>query len=108
MNNLSSYCGLVDAKIRASDEDLPVIGSKNGNVILVSWGNDMYEMLLILFKRAKPQKIFLFSSHLQKSSQIHCPSTFSLTRKVDRQLFCAISQNDTKKKKIWDLVKSNI
>ena len=24
MNNLSSYCGLVDAKIRASDEDLPV------------------------------------------------------------------------------------
>ena len=25
MNNLSSYCGLVDAKIRASDKDLPVI-----------------------------------------------------------------------------------
>ena len=24
MNNLSSYCGLVDAKIRASDKDLPV------------------------------------------------------------------------------------
>ena len=67
---------LDDAKIRASDEDLLVIGSKNGNVILVSWGNDMYEMLLILFKRAKPQKIFLFSSHLQKSSQIHCPFYF--------------------------------
>ena len=27
MNNLSSYCGLVDAKIRASDKDLPVFGS---------------------------------------------------------------------------------
>ena len=26
MNNLSSYCGLVDAKIRASDKDLPVHG----------------------------------------------------------------------------------
>ena len=26
MNNLSSYFGLVDAKIRASDKDLPVIG----------------------------------------------------------------------------------
>ena len=26
MNNLSSYCGLVDAKIRASDKDFPVIG----------------------------------------------------------------------------------
>ena len=25
MNNLSSYCGLVDAKIRASEKDLPVI-----------------------------------------------------------------------------------
>ena len=24
INNLSSYCGLVDAKIRASDKDLPV------------------------------------------------------------------------------------
>ena len=24
MSNLSSYCGLVDAKIRASDKDLPV------------------------------------------------------------------------------------
>ena len=24
MNNLFSYCGLVDAKIRASDKDLPV------------------------------------------------------------------------------------
>ena len=27
MNNLSSYCGLVDAKIRASDKDLPVCRS---------------------------------------------------------------------------------
>jgi hypothetical protein len=25
MNNLSSYCGLVDAKKRASDKDLPVL-----------------------------------------------------------------------------------
>ena len=25
MNNLSSYYGLVDAKIRASDKDLPVL-----------------------------------------------------------------------------------
>ena len=26
MNNLSSYCGLVDANIRASDKDSPVCG----------------------------------------------------------------------------------
>ena len=25
MNSLSSYCGLVNAKIRASDKDLPVV-----------------------------------------------------------------------------------
>ena len=25
MNNLLSYCGLTDAKIRASDKDLPVL-----------------------------------------------------------------------------------
>ena len=25
MNNLLSYCGLIDEKIRASDKDLPVI-----------------------------------------------------------------------------------
>ena len=28
MNNLSSYCGLVDSKIRASDKDLPVQGQE--------------------------------------------------------------------------------
>jgi hypothetical protein len=28
MNNLLSYCGLVDAKIRASDKDLPVLVPK--------------------------------------------------------------------------------
>ena len=27
MNNLSSYCALVDAKIRASDKDLPVLST---------------------------------------------------------------------------------
>ena len=31
MNNLSSYCGLVDAKIRASDKDLPVVLPRLGN-----------------------------------------------------------------------------
>ena len=37
MNTLLSYCGLVDAKIRASDKDLPVlcncIGNCNMNLI---------------------------------------------------------------------------
>ena len=35
MNKLSSYCGLVDAKIRASDKDLPVTkGRSEMNVTL--------------------------------------------------------------------------
>ena len=36
MNNLLPYCGLIDAKIRASDEDLPVLqykcGCRNSNL----------------------------------------------------------------------------
>ena len=38
MNNLSSYCGLVEAKIRASDKDLPVqrnvAGPLNGQLLI--------------------------------------------------------------------------
>ena len=33
MNNLLSYCGLVDAKIRASDKDLPVDTVKSNGKI---------------------------------------------------------------------------
>ena len=35
MNNLSSYCGLVDAKIRASDKDLPV--HKKQGIVNITW-----------------------------------------------------------------------
>ena len=34
MNNLLSYCGLVDARISASDNDLPVLYLQN--IIIVS------------------------------------------------------------------------
>ena len=33
MDNLPSYCGLVDARIRASDKDLPVPTHKAGTAI---------------------------------------------------------------------------
>ena len=33
MNNLSSYCGLVDAKMRASDKDLPVPLGMDGYLV---------------------------------------------------------------------------
>ena len=35
MNNLSSYCGLVDAKTRVSDKDLPVMSQEKNKVKIV-------------------------------------------------------------------------
>ena len=35
MNNLLSYCGLIDAKIRASDKDLPVLTNVWASVVQV-------------------------------------------------------------------------
>ena len=37
MNNLSSFCGLVDEKIRASDKDLPVLKFINSMDNLLSY-----------------------------------------------------------------------
>ena len=36
MNNLLSYCGLVDARISASEKDLPVGKCKRGNLNSIS------------------------------------------------------------------------
>ena len=38
MNNLWSYCGLVDAEIRASDKDLPVSTNTGIEAELISHG----------------------------------------------------------------------
>jgi hypothetical protein len=49
MNNLSSYCGLVNAKIRSSDKDLPV---KNAFVFILSQKTlEEFYLLLILSGR---------------------------------------------------------
>ena len=37
MNNLTSYCGLVDAQIRASDKDLPVPQKKKSTLGLKNY-----------------------------------------------------------------------
>ena len=44
MNNLLSYCGLVDAKIRASDKDLPVHSVDGGmyTAQYVVWVNGIH------------------------------------------------------------------
>ena len=55
MSNLLSYCGLVDAKIRASDKDLPVQGLNS--VVLsddgMSEGNQMFSTLEATIKAVK-------------------------------------------------------
>ena len=39
MNNLSSYCGLIDARISASDIDLPVQNEvKKPEILVKRWG----------------------------------------------------------------------
>ena len=43
MNNLSLYCGLVDAKIRAFDKDLPVLLGG-----MAPYWPDLYEIARLL------------------------------------------------------------
>ena len=53
MNNLSSYCGLVDAKIRASDIDLPVqIKEKTPSIcVFQKIPNTYFPLLTITYKQ---------------------------------------------------------
>ena len=53
MNNLSSYCGLVDVKIRASDKDLPVTVPRPLSKVKREINAHRYE-----FKKATPPKDF--------------------------------------------------
>ena len=46
MKNLPSYCGLVDAKIRASDKDLPVSDALN---IEKEWQVSFWPLVLIYY-----------------------------------------------------------
>ena len=69
MNNLSSYCGLVDAKIRASDKDLPVTrmiqrsGSEGSLVklIIANW----------IFKPSYGPVMWYFSGFLSRAVSVN-------------------------------------
>ena len=61
MNNLSSYCGLIDAKMRASDKELPV------DTMSCSTGQSLSEVLLlaehVVYKNCSEcQKQFLYTT----------------------------------------------
>ena len=71
MNNLSSYCGLVNAKIRASDKDLPVPKYFGFN--------DHFQDKVVhltrheLCNKARKKKLELYSMILNKVEKtIHC------------------------------------
>ena len=48
MNNLSPYCGLVDAKIRASDKDLPVVTAYSSSNLI--FRNPLYVLTFHVHK----------------------------------------------------------
>ena len=52
MNNILSYCGLVDARISASDKDLPVNKWKKGNAKRYNASWPMFIFLELLFSVA--------------------------------------------------------
>ena len=60
MNNLSSYCGLIDAKIRASDKDLPVTAALTlvgGGFAPTKFGSNFGVMIFSLCSSAEDPEI---------------------------------------------------
>ena len=70
MKHLSSYCGLVDVKIWASDKDLPVTTAPK---IAASISNFFFFLYII------PCKLFKYlANHIQKVSLLICFFRFNL------------------------------
>ena len=70
MNNLLSYCGLVDARISASDKDLPVKLNMESMNELVAYLNKLVGWLVV-----NSAQLFLPSfALLFRVSQQHCLS----------------------------------
>ena len=67
MNNLSSHCGLVDAKIRASDKDLPVHTVKSKGKIsqnFVAFSEYMnFNLKVVKSQKSKGTLIFVSCPH---------------------------------------------
>ena len=76
MNNLLSYCGLVDTRISASDKDLPVIlPSKTKNyshVCLFKWYLKLPNYLAInhKYKRRGLTLLVLFTGGFERYTQV--------------------------------------
>ena len=78
MNNLLSYCGLTDSRMRASDIDLPVNKSFGGHFACLCWGFDFYEVnffFVIIFQKEKGNTFTLLIIFIVKSLQKEQNST---------------------------------
>ena len=59
MNNLPSYCGFVDAKIRASDKDLPVPMISKIHVLISMLKLSPLQKLKFIPMSTKRKKVYL-------------------------------------------------
>ena len=66
MNNLSSYCGLVDVEMRASDKDLPVRTDKihNDSQVISHANNRLNARLVCLIAIMNDLSYFFFTKFL--------------------------------------------
>ena len=93
--NLLSYCGLVDAKIRASDKDLPVLNAKGcvTKTYLVPLQWNLLNTIIRMFSqhrdvvRFSNLRVLMVHNRLSLSIWIGCfyPSLSLLYRKVDME-----------------------
>ena len=60
MNSLLSYCGLVDAKMRASDIDLPVLSTVSILDLVEKFTNSCLNQGLILICNSMPVLDYFF------------------------------------------------
>ena len=112
MNNFLSYCGLVDAKIRASNKDLPV---KKQIEDQMNWFKDVFpvanatenmiEILLDVFLNLDPGLEFCIQAGIKQQSDqlaylVHVKEAFNDTLiHLDTVMF--VANSDTKSQARW-------
>ena len=73
MNNLLSYCGLVDAAISASEKDLPVHLIPS----LTVWG-EIHHMLSVVLLKLPINQFKSVQQSIQQVLNAYCPNTYTV------------------------------
>ena len=88
MNNLLSFCGLVDAKIRASDKDLPVnvnFGRLKSNSLISLINVETCLLILIFFP---PSTVIDFLDFFHPHLLIYCSCVLFFSKKSHPSSLC--------------------